>query len=82
MQPGLHDQSNFLVHDTEYHAFPCRYMKASESISALRNARKVIRNRNRKLARMKQRLDVLISKGGIELGSDMEEEMSAIITQR
>ena len=50
-------------------------MKTSESISALRNARRVIRNRDRKLVIMKQRLDALIAKGGVELGSDMEEEM-------
>ena len=54
-------------------------MKTSESISALRNARRVIRNRDRKLARMKQRLDALIAKGGVELGSDMEEEMASIV---
>lgn len=28
---------------------------------------------------MKSHLDALISKGGVELGTDMEEEMSAII---
>ena len=52
-------------------------MKTSESISALRNVRRVIRNRDRKLA-MKQSLDALIAKGGVELGSDMEEEMASI----
>ena len=54
-------------------------MKTSESIAALRNARRVITNRDRKLARMKQRLDALIAKGGVELGSDMEEEMASIV---
>lgn len=56
-----------------------RYMKSPDRISALRNARRVIKNRDRKLERMKRRLDALTTTGGIELGSEVEEEMAAII---
>ncbi len=37
------------------------------------------RNRDRKLAQMKQRLDILTSQGSVEIRSDTEEEMAAII---
>ena len=54
-------------------------MKNSDRISALRNARRVIQNRDRKLARMKRRLNALTTEGGVVLESDMVDEMSAVI---
>ena len=54
-------------------------MKKSDSISALRKVRRVIRNRDRKLARMKQQLDTMILKDGVVLKSDVEEELSSIM---
>ena len=54
-------------------------MKSTERILALRNARKIIRNRDKKLATLKRRLEMLTSQSGVELGSDMENEMFDII---
>ncbi len=48
-------------------------MKSPDRISALRNARRVIKNRDRRLARMECQLDELTSKDGVELGSNVIE---------
>ena len=54
-------------------------MKSADRILALRNARRLIQNRDRKLARMKRRLDALTTDGGVELESDVVDEISAVI---
>ena len=54
-------------------------MKDSERIATLRNARKVIRNCNKRIARMKKNLEHLTSKNGVEVGSELERDISAII---
>ena len=56
-----------------------RFMNNTDRISALRNARKVIKNRDRKLAKMRLRLDVLTSSGGIQLGNDIQEDIADIV---
>lgn len=50
-----------------------------DRISALRNARRTIQNRDRKLAKMKLQLDTLTSVKGVELGNDMHEDIVSII---
>ena len=56
-------------------------MKSPDRIAALRNARKVIKNRDRKISKMKLHLDRLTSNKGVELGSDMQEEILSIIQE-
>ena len=54
-------------------------MKGSERVTALRKARQQIRNRDKKIARMKQRLDSVLKQRGVELPDDTQEDLSAII---
>ena len=54
-------------------------MKSSERVAALRKARQQLRSRDKKIARMKQRLDSVLKQKGIELPSDTQEDLSAII---
>ena len=54
-------------------------MKNSDRILALRNARKLIRSRDRKLESMKRRLAALTTDHGVELESDIVDEITDVI---
>lgn len=56
-----------------------RFMKTPERISALRKARRTLRNRDRRLARMKMKLDAFTSKVGVQLEDETEKEIEAIV---
>ena len=56
-----------------------RFMKTPDRLSALRNARDTIRKRDRKIAKIKVRLESLTSKRGIAVESDVQEEIAQVI---
>ena len=57
-------------------------MKTPERLSALRNARQTLRNRDRKIARMKKRLESLTSEGGVSVGTEVQEEIEEVIEKQ
>ena len=54
-------------------------MKTLERLLALRNARQTLRNRDRKIARVKKRLDSLTSERGVALESHVHDEIEQVI---
>ena len=52
-----------------------RFMKTPDRLSALRNARDTIRKRDRKIAKIKVRLESLTSKRGIAVESDVRRKL-------
>ena len=56
-----------------------RFMKTPERLSALRNARQTLRNRDRKIARVKKRLESATTQNGIAVESHVQEEIEHVI---
>lgn len=54
-------------------------MKTPERLSALRNARQTLRNRDRKVARVKKQLESLTSQRGVAVESHVNEEIKQVI---
>ena len=57
----------------------CRFMKTPDKLSALRNARNTIRKHDRKIEKIKVRLESLTSTRGIAVESNVQEEITQII---
>ena len=56
-------------------------MKTPDRLSALRKARQTLRNRDRRLARLKNRLEKLTTERGVEMDDDVVEEMTEVIDE-
>jgi hypothetical protein len=56
-----------------------RYMRTPERLSALRNARQTLRNRDRKIARVKKQLELLTAQRGVAVESHVSEEIKQVI---
>ena len=54
-------------------------MKSPGRLSALRKARQTLRNRDRRLAWMKKKLEQLTSEGGVQVDDEVVEEMTEVI---
>ena len=54
-------------------------MKTPERLSALRKARQTLRNRDRRLARVTKKLEVLTSECGVEVEKEVQEEIQGVI---
>ena len=59
--------------------FHQRFMKTPERLTALRKAKQALRNRDRRLSRMKKRLEALTSDCGVELENEVQEEITEVI---
>ena len=56
-----------------------RFLKTPERLMALRRSRQTIRNRDRRILRMKKRLDELTLDSGVELEPEVQEEITGVI---
>lgn len=54
-------------------------MRTPERLSALRSARQTLRNRDRKIARIKKQLESLTSRRGVAVESHVNEEIKQVI---
>lgn len=54
-------------------------MKTPERLSALRKARLTLRNRDRRIARIRKRLESLTSQSGVSVESHVQEEIQHVI---
>ena len=61
--------------------FFSRFLKTPERNAALHRARELLRNRDRKIARMEVKLEQLTRERGIEVDSDVQKEMEEAIQQ-
>ena len=57
-------------------------MKTPDRLAALKNARKTLRMRDQKIARMRKKLEVLTSEKGIEVDSEVQEEIEYVIQEK
>ena len=57
-------------------------MKTPERLSALRRARQTLRNLDRKVARIKKRLESLTSEGGVAVEEEVQDEIEAVIERQ
>ena len=57
-------------------------MKTPERLSALRAARKTLRMRDQKIARIKQILESLTSEKGVEIDQEVHEEITEVIKDK
>ena len=60
----------------------CRYLKTPERLSALRTAKQTLRVRDQKIARMKQELESMSLVKGVEVDSDVNEEITKVIKEK
>ena len=56
-----------------------RYLQTSDRLAALRKARRTLRSRDRRLSRMKKRLESFMSTSGVEVGDEVQAEMESVI---
>lgn len=56
-------------------------MKTPERISALRKARRTLRNRDLRLARMKKKLDAFTSEVGVQLEEQTQKEIELVVSE-
>lgn len=56
-------------------------MKTPERISALRKARRTLRNRDLRLARMKKKLDAFTSEVGMQLEEQTQKEIELVVSE-
>ena len=59
-----------------------RFMKTPDRIAALRKARKTLKLRDQKIARMRNKLEELTSEKGIEVDSDVQDELESVIKEK
>ena len=57
-------------------------MKTPEKLSALRVARQTLRMRDQKIARMKQKLELMTSAKSVEVDSVLNDEIEEVIKER
>ncbi len=62
------------------YVFLYRFMKTPDRRAAFRNAKIAIRNRNRRIARLKKKLEDLISNQGIEVDAETHQEMEETVS--
>jgi hypothetical protein len=56
-------------------------MKTPERISALRNARLTLRVRDAKIAKMKAHFESLLSQKGVEVDSELSQELQVVVAE-
>ena len=57
-------------------------MKTPQRLSALHNARQTLRNWDRKITRIKKRLESLTSEGGVSVDAEVQEEIEEVIEKQ
>ena len=64
------------------HCASSSFMKTPERLSALRAAKKTLRMRDQKIARMKQRLESLTLEKGVEVDQEVYEEITEVVKDK
>ena len=59
--------------------FLIRFLRTPERLRALRKAKRILTNRDRRLARMKKRLEFLTSVSGLQVENDVQVEIEAVV---
>ena len=54
-------------------------MKTPDRVAALCKARTTLRNRDRRIARMKKKLDAMTTNNGVQVESEVQEEIESVI---